>query len=66
MYNEILYNWDGKNVRRGSSAYANVLYNYNGKYVRKGSNPYGEILYNIEGKIPIALLIFLIEGDAGK
>lgn len=55
------YKWDGTNIRQGSSSYGNVIYNYDGKNVRRGSSSYGDIIYNIDGKLPIAILIYIIE-----
>ena len=57
----ILYNWDGENIRKGSSAYGSVIYNFDGKSIRAGANTYGSVLYNVDGKLPVAMLIYVIE-----
>lgn len=60
-YGDVLYNWDGTNIRQGSSSYGDVIYNYDGKNIRRGSSSYGDVIYNTDGKLPIAILIFIIE-----
>jgi len=56
-----LYNWDGTSVRQGSSSYGDILFNFEGKNVRRGSGTSGNIICNVEGKVPIAILIFIVE-----
>jgi hypothetical protein len=29
--------------------------------VRRGSGSYGDVLYTIDGKLPVALLIYIVE-----
>ena len=60
-YSDVMYNWDGTNIRQGSSAYSDVLFNYDGKNVRRGSSSYSDVIYNTDGKLPIAILIYIIE-----
>jgi hypothetical protein len=56
-----MYNWDGTNIRQGSSSYSDVIFNYDGKNVRRGSSSYNDVIYNTDGKLPIAILIYIIE-----
>jgi hypothetical protein len=49
------------NIRKGSSAYGSVIYNFDGKNIRAGASTYGSVLYNIDGKLPVAMLIYVIE-----
>lgn len=48
-------------IRQGSNTYSEVLYNWDGKNIRRGSNTYGDILYNVDGKVPIAIMIYIVE-----
>ena len=38
-----------------------VIYNFDGKSIRAGSSTYGSVLYNVDGKLPVAMLIYVIE-----
>ena len=49
-YGEVLYNFDGQNLRAGRSEYSEVIFNWDGQYIRKGNSKYGTILYNFDGE----------------
>ncbi len=45
-YGEIIYNWNGSELRQGRSTYGTVLYNWDGRNIRQGAGRYGTVLYN--------------------